>query len=276
MRLGVKLAAAAATAKGPSSRPNKPLNIKQFLIGEDQFRYWKQFLEASAERCRDSSWEHSPLCEYKTKKDYNVEGDFPFCSCAKGIRAGPGGPCPPELKSEATRAIISPLFSVLWVQNVGVTPADKPPTLLLRVLLWVAKKWLLLRAKRKRTTTTTTTSTTVSQGGGGGTSSGGIDGGTKMQSRTLHSGTAFSPRAISSPGIDFHQRRRFTSCIIPPPAPRCGLARIPYRVIPGCPARSLVLPAARLTGFLVVYQASGRCAGSMGSLGIRWSRFMQR
>ncbi|KAF8597029.1 hypothetical protein BDV93DRAFT_569974 [Ceratobasidium sp. AG-I] len=84
---------------------------------------WKKLLPAYVERCR--TWRHKPNCEYKSHDavPLSVELDqTPICTCGEGlgfsssewnVRSWKG------LLRFATRAAISPLFSVSYIETVA-------------------------------------------------------------------------------------------------------------------------------------------------------------
>ncbi|KAH7317479.1 hypothetical protein B0J17DRAFT_349474 [Rhizoctonia solani] len=84
---------------------------------------WKRVLPASVERCRN--WVHKPNCEYRSQGRIPLSvawGETPLCSCGEGV--GLTGPQwnVPEWKGLlpfATRAAISPIFSVSYIESVA-------------------------------------------------------------------------------------------------------------------------------------------------------------
>lgn len=84
---------------------------------------WHDLLPAFVERCR--TWKHSATaCEYRTNGRVPASADLnesPLCSCAGG------NPSPEFLKNPAwqpfaryaTRAALSPLFAVSYLESVG-------------------------------------------------------------------------------------------------------------------------------------------------------------
>lgn len=89
---------------------------------------WKRLLPAFVERCR--TWSHRSSCEYVAhgKVPLSVVMDeMPICSCGRGVNL------PPSLKDIpgcklflpfATRAAISPLFAVSYVERVAGAAKD--------------------------------------------------------------------------------------------------------------------------------------------------------
>ncbi|CAE6499524.1 unnamed protein product [Rhizoctonia solani] len=87
---------------------------------------WKQYLAACVERAR--SWTHKPECEYQVAGRAPIsleDGGDSLCSCGNGIGFEGQEWVPPEapkwqqLLPYATRAGISPIFSVPYLEVVG-------------------------------------------------------------------------------------------------------------------------------------------------------------
>ncbi|KAI6115235.1 hypothetical protein EDD16DRAFT_1794548 [Pisolithus croceorrhizus] len=95
---------------------------------------WRHLLPLFIERCR--TWKHKPSCEYLVHNSiplYPGAGSdpkkVPWCSCGMGI----GTEVLKErygnvLAKYATRAAISPLFPVSYLEKVGIIPADSALT----------------------------------------------------------------------------------------------------------------------------------------------------
>ncbi|EUC54441.1 MYND finger protein [Rhizoctonia solani AG-3 Rhs1AP] len=94
---------------------------------------WKRALPAFVERCRN--WAHKPTCEYRSRGRIPLSiafEDNPLCSCGEGVGfTGSQWNVPkwqPWLPF-ATRAAISPIFSVPYIESVtggmsGVAPVE--------------------------------------------------------------------------------------------------------------------------------------------------------
>ncbi|CAE6527723.1 unnamed protein product [Rhizoctonia solani] len=93
---------------------------------------WKRALPAFVERCRN--WSHKSTCEYRTQGRIPLSvawGENPLCSCGEGIGLTGSQWNVPEWKGLlpfATRAAISPIFSVSLIESVagilsGLTPS---------------------------------------------------------------------------------------------------------------------------------------------------------
>jgi hypothetical protein len=84
---------------------------------------WKKLLPAYVERCR--TWTHKASCEYAShgRTPIGVEiGQNPICTCGQGIgftSAEWDVPSWKGLLPYATRAAISPLFSVSYIEHVA-------------------------------------------------------------------------------------------------------------------------------------------------------------
>jgi hypothetical protein len=93
----------------------------------DEATAWKRLLPACVERCR--TWSHGRNCEYAAKGriPLSVELDeTPLCSCGHGISLpksipGVSAKAWKLLKPFATRAAISPLFAVSYVEAVATS-----------------------------------------------------------------------------------------------------------------------------------------------------------
>ncbi|CAE6396041.1 unnamed protein product [Rhizoctonia solani] len=87
---------------------------------------WKQYLTACVERAR--TWTHKPECEYQTAGRAPIsleDGGDSLCGCGNGIGfegrewAPPEAPKWQQLLPYATRAGVSPIFSVPYLEIVG-------------------------------------------------------------------------------------------------------------------------------------------------------------
>lgn len=91
------------------------------LTGADEVIAWKHLLAAFTERCR--SWTHNSNCKYVISGKIPVSVEVfqnPLCGCGEGV--DPGGlsldPQWKELSPLMTRAAISPLFSIAYLETV--------------------------------------------------------------------------------------------------------------------------------------------------------------
>ncbi|KAH9831606.1 uncharacterized protein C8Q71DRAFT_881712 [Rhodofomes roseus] len=101
----------------------KPLAIPAVPLSQLEVIAWKQLLPAVVERCR--SWPHGPNCEYASGRiPVSVELDAnPLCGCGRGIGLPDAMPDVPTglwqaARPFATRAAISPLFAVSYLESV--------------------------------------------------------------------------------------------------------------------------------------------------------------
>ncbi|KAM6496297.1 hypothetical protein JOM56_009003 [Amanita muscaria] len=80
---------------------------------------WKYLLPAFVERCR--TWSHTENCEYHSEGvPVSVETmESPLCSCGTGKNSGSFEPKWKDFAPYVTRAAISPLFAVPFVDTVG-------------------------------------------------------------------------------------------------------------------------------------------------------------
>ncbi|EIW80766.1 hypothetical protein CONPUDRAFT_125629 [Coniophora puteana RWD-64-598 SS2] len=99
-------------------------DVGHFTTEQGAMELWKHLLPAVTERCR--TWEHKPDCEYQRNATIPltlVVDEIPICSCGRGIgatevpafRKGPWRAFAPY----ATRAALSPLFAVSYLESVG-------------------------------------------------------------------------------------------------------------------------------------------------------------
>ena len=93
---------------------------------------WKRLLPACVERCR--AWSHSENCEYAARGQVPLSlevAEMPICSCGQGVGLPPDlrawAACTPLLPF-ATRAAISPLFCVSYVEPVAIDVDYKEPS----------------------------------------------------------------------------------------------------------------------------------------------------
>lgn len=94
----------------------------EIVTCEDEVRAWKHLLPAFAERCR--TWSHKPMCQYNKTGDVPLSVKFdqnPICACGEGIQLGAFSKVPQwkKLAPFVTRAAISPLFAVSYLESVG-------------------------------------------------------------------------------------------------------------------------------------------------------------
>jgi hypothetical protein len=101
--------------------------IISLAVSDDEMRAWKQLLPSFVERCR-TSWSHGANCEYTTAQGRipltEDVGADPLCSCGRGQDVE--GMFKVELWKEfapyVTRAALSPLFAVSYLETVGRDP----------------------------------------------------------------------------------------------------------------------------------------------------------
>ncbi|KDN42595.1 hypothetical protein RSAG8_06738, partial [Rhizoctonia solani AG-8 WAC10335] len=92
---------------------------------------WKRALPAYVERCRN--WAHKPTCEYRTRGQIPLSVAFednPLCSCGEGIGLTGTQWNVPKWEAWlpfATRAAISPIFSVPHIESVTRDTNDAAP-----------------------------------------------------------------------------------------------------------------------------------------------------
>ncbi|KAG1742518.1 hypothetical protein EDB19DRAFT_1827716 [Suillus lakei] len=98
-------------------------SMKQIGMGVEERKAWMHLLVAATERCR--TWEHKANCEYHTQGaiPLTLEPDMsPICSCGAGVGAEGFVKKFPMLQALAphlTRAAISPLFALSYMEEVG-------------------------------------------------------------------------------------------------------------------------------------------------------------
>ncbi|KAG2347544.1 hypothetical protein BDR05DRAFT_876468 [Suillus weaverae] len=106
-------------------------NMKQLGIPVEERKAWMHLLVAATERCR--TWEHKTNCEYRVQGaiPLTLEPDeSPICSCGAGVGSEAFVKKYPLLRPLAphvTRAAISPLFALSYMEKVG-RPEDAVTT----------------------------------------------------------------------------------------------------------------------------------------------------
>jgi hypothetical protein len=102
-------------------------NMKQLGIAVKERKAWMHLLVAATERCR--TWEHKTNCEYRVQSaiPLTLEPDkSPICSCGSGMGTESFVKKYPMLQPLApcvTRAVISPLFALSYIEKIG-NPED--------------------------------------------------------------------------------------------------------------------------------------------------------
>ena len=115
--------------------------VMQINVSDEELRCWKSVLPAFVERCR--LWKHILDCEYASKGEIPVtkgleDGRSPICSCGIGkfpidyLKDSKLNNIEYMLRRYATRAAISPIFAVPYVEDCFLTgspdPEAQPPT----------------------------------------------------------------------------------------------------------------------------------------------------
>ncbi|KAG2366725.1 hypothetical protein BDR07DRAFT_1352199 [Suillus spraguei] len=106
-------------------------NMKQLGIAAEERKAWMHLLAAATERCR--TWEHKTSCEYRVQGAIPLTfepDESPICSCGTGVGAEAFVKKYPMLRALAphvTRAAISPLFALSYMERVG-PPQDAVAT----------------------------------------------------------------------------------------------------------------------------------------------------
>ncbi|KAG1861891.1 hypothetical protein C8R48DRAFT_710594 [Suillus tomentosus] len=101
----------------------RPSNMKMITMGIEERKAWQHLLVAATERCR--TWEHKTNCEYRVQGaiPLTLEPDeSPICSCGAGMGTESFVKKYPMLRPLApyvTRAAISPLFALSYLEKVG-------------------------------------------------------------------------------------------------------------------------------------------------------------
>ena len=98
------------------------------FIKPDEVKAWKHLLPAFTERCR--RWSHTANCEYLSRGVPVSEDDHsPLCSCGRGKNLGSFTQKKSwkEFTPYVTRAAISPLFAVPFVDSIGANMLDAAP-----------------------------------------------------------------------------------------------------------------------------------------------------
>ncbi|KAJ3557710.1 hypothetical protein NM688_g1321 [Phlebia brevispora] len=92
------------------------------IVSDEELVAWKHLLPAFTERCR--TWRHKEDCAYMRKGMIPLSTDhgrIPICECGRGIVTD-AFKAQPEWSTFApfvTRAAISPLFALSWLDSVG-------------------------------------------------------------------------------------------------------------------------------------------------------------
>jgi MYND finger len=100
-------------------RDGKMMSI---VTEEEEVRTWKHLLPVFVERSR--TWSHSRTCQYVQAGQIPLSDQMeqnPICACGEGVELGAFSDVP-EWKSLApfvTRAAISPLFAVSYLESIG-------------------------------------------------------------------------------------------------------------------------------------------------------------
>ncbi|KAG2043708.1 hypothetical protein BDR03DRAFT_1087208 [Suillus americanus] len=98
-------------------------SMKQFRITVEERKAWMHLLVAATERCR--TWEHKTNCEYRIQGAIPLTfepDESPICSCGAGVGAEAfvnKYPTLHPLAPHVTRAAISPLFALSYMEKVG-------------------------------------------------------------------------------------------------------------------------------------------------------------
>jgi hypothetical protein len=113
-----------------------PSNMKMVGMGVKEREAWMHLLVAATERCR--TWEHKTNCEYHVQGaiPLTLEPDeSPICSCGAGVGTESFVKKYPMLRPLApcvTRAVISPLFALSYIEKIGnlqdTIASNTPPT----------------------------------------------------------------------------------------------------------------------------------------------------
>ncbi|KAG1817973.1 uncharacterized protein BJ212DRAFT_1298847 [Suillus subaureus] len=96
---------------------------KMVGMGVEERKAWMPLLVAATERCR--TWEHKTNCEYRMQSaiPLTLESDeSPICSCGAGVGTESFVKKYPILQPLApcvTRAVISPLFALSYIEKIG-------------------------------------------------------------------------------------------------------------------------------------------------------------
>ncbi|KAG1742546.1 hypothetical protein EDB19DRAFT_621200 [Suillus lakei] len=98
-------------------------NTKQMGMGVEERKAWMHLLVAATERCR--TWEHKTNCEYRAQGAIPLTlepNQSSICSCGAGVGTESFVKKYPMLRPLApyvTRAAISPLFALSYMEKVG-------------------------------------------------------------------------------------------------------------------------------------------------------------
>lgn len=85
----------------------------------EETKAWQYLLPSFVERCR--TWPHLPSCQY-IKSGIPVSSKHcepSICSCGRGVDLGEFGNVRKNLAQYATRAAISPLFAISYLESVA-------------------------------------------------------------------------------------------------------------------------------------------------------------
>ncbi|KAH7926180.1 hypothetical protein BV22DRAFT_1194548 [Leucogyrophana mollusca] len=102
-------------------------SIMHIKTDAEEMRAWKQFLPAITERCR--TWKHKTTCEYEAHGAIPLSMEWaesPICSCGRGV----GSQALSKVEKWSafmpyvTRAALSPLFAVSYLEEVGTWLTD--------------------------------------------------------------------------------------------------------------------------------------------------------
>ncbi|KAG2074819.1 hypothetical protein BDR04DRAFT_1171329 [Suillus decipiens] len=122
----------------------KPSYMKMVEMGVEERKAWIHLLVAATERCR--IWEHKTNCEYRIQDAIPLTlelNESPICSCGAGVGTESFVKKYPMLRPLApyvTRAVISPLFALSYIEKVGdlediidsITPQISAPVAVVR------------------------------------------------------------------------------------------------------------------------------------------------
>ncbi|KIJ15484.1 hypothetical protein PAXINDRAFT_162991 [Paxillus involutus ATCC 200175] len=102
----------------------KELNLHDVIAiktDAEESEAWRHLLPVLTDRCR--TWTHKPTCEYLAQNAIplfaKAGSQSPFCSCGVGVGTEPLLRRFRSIASYATRAAISPLFAVSYLERVG-------------------------------------------------------------------------------------------------------------------------------------------------------------
>ncbi|KAH7926984.1 hypothetical protein BV22DRAFT_1032325 [Leucogyrophana mollusca] len=101
-------------------------HLLQVKTDVDEMRAWKQLLPAVTERCR--SWRHKDNCDYITKGAIPLSTQYtedPICGCGRGVGSAALAKDFKDFAPFVTRAALSPLFAVSYLESVGSISATE-------------------------------------------------------------------------------------------------------------------------------------------------------